>query len=385
MKKNNQILLSTTLISGLLFGLTSCGGGGGGFTGDGIGAGQITGEYNIEISYPNSEAITKLQSEAGGFYSMSGAVLVTDRNGNPPPKGSIIHLDAIDTIKAFGLLDNITGAVITDANPTLADGSATFFNTAKVIRDFSDRYIEANDIVLLVNNADPADKVRFIKSITANTITTTSSYSQVYPGKYAAGTTTYLIGSSDIGVKINGIDPDEPTKKLGAFTKTDISGIGKFRIEYPARPDTIFVGSIAGDTRYDVTGSADVFIIARSSDNSVATIDGSFAFAAIKDLQLSANPTTLGGNANIRLTLTDKEFLLLPYMTITASSSDSGVVTVDGAATSTCVTDDTSLLGEYGICEIAVVCTGAAGETATIDFVANADSAATASTSFTCP
>lgn len=367
MKKNTRTLLTLAILPGLYMSLSSCGGGAG-FTNDGTGGGQVGAEYNIVVSYPSDEAITKLENEAGGVYSMSGTILVTDRNGNPPPKGTIVHLDAIDTIKATGNLDTISGAVLTDANPTLADGTATTFTTASVDRDGSAKSIQENDLVLLTNNADQADKYRVVSTVLANSITMRSDYSQSYPTTiYAAGTTSYVIGSSDIGVKVHGIDPDNDDN-LGAFTKTDVSGIGKFRLEYPANIDTIYVGCAgipAIDTRYDVTNSADVYVIARLSGNAVATVDTQGCFFAVAPRTITITPPDISGTTTVSVTVEDAHNVGLPFVTFNPTAvitTDTGVaVTVTPAACST-------LVGGVASCTITIGGTADTGDAADIYF-----------------
>jgi len=370
-------ILFTGLIAVSAF--SGCGGGGsgGGLTGDGSqGAGQTTADYTIAVSYPNTDAITKLDDEAGGVYSMSGSVVVTDRNGNPAPEGTIVHLDVTDTIKARGTIaggDSLSSTTLTDTNPLLANigvPTATTFDVAGVTRNGAFRGIGGGDLVLLTSASDAEDKNRSVStaanSFTANTITVSSTYTKAYPNAtYASGTTNYVVASSELGAKVHGIHY-KTSAKLGAYTNVDETGVGKFRIEYPANANTINVGCFASgvDTRYEAD-SAVTYVIARLGNGEVTVVDTQFCFFSIADSVLTASPENVGvSGTSVTLSLLDAERVSLPFRAVTASVvATAGTVTASGC---------TTVVG--GICTSTITCTSPGAATVTYSSgVASAD------------
>lgn len=359
MKRTKVILLA------MIFGiLAACGGGNEGY-GGGSGTppgetpppggqeveipppppGETSADYAISISIPETDAIRKLPGDAAGVYSLTGTLTVTDRNGNPVPAGTVVNLDVIDTIKAIGTInhadanENITGTTLIDSNPTLANGTTPItFESAFVMRDGSPRMIDANDLVLLTNNAFQTDMNRFISdaagAITGNTITVSSGYSANYatsifanPAHFDPTETSYLIGSSEMGIKIHGIDPKDSAVTTPALAQTDKNGIAKFRIEYPANSGTIHMGcSVFNDERFDVAGSASVYMVARLDDNdTVTTLEhDQLCYKSILPWSLTIVPqATIAGNGNFyfEITVEDAEKVNLPYIEIDAMSA----------------------------------------------------------------
>ena len=212
--------------------VASCGGGGsgGGFTGSGSGQGEVGAAHAVAISFPRTDAVSQLPSPESGFYRYTGTATVTDRNGNAVADGTEVQLDVIDSIIAYGTIgaaDSITGTTLNDAAPNLSDdATATTLNLAYINHSSETRRIEAGDLVILTSNADLQDQVRYVSSApTVSSLTVTSAYSQTYPNAtYAAGTTTYLVGTSRIGASIYGVDADgNETRGIGS-TKDGIIG-----------------------------------------------------------------------------------------------------------------------------------------------------------------
>lgn len=302
---------------------------------------QISDDHTINISIPEANAITQLEDEASGIYSYVGSLTVTDRNGDPVPAGTTVHLDIIDTIKARGFLDSISGNTLNDNNPSLVNG-ALGFNEAYIMRNGMAHFIGANDLVLLTNNADYLDQNRFIAdpaviadAVLANSIQVTTAYSQVYPtGPYTAGSTSYVIGSSEMGIKIHGIDPSDATITYPALTITDTNGVGRFRIEYPAKASTIHLGCgiTAIDERFlqadEVTPdrAGDVYMVARleANDAVTAVVSEGVCYHSIAPWTLTAIPqAVIAGNGTFNRTIIaeDAGLINLPYISIGAMAA----------------------------------------------------------------
>lgn len=98
---------------------------------------RINNAHSIVLTYPITESIENL---GGGVYKRIGKAIVTDREGNPVPDGTKVYFNIIDSIFAKGTIssndgDSIADTVLTDNNPTMADGTLTTFDTAYVIRN----------------------------------------------------------------------------------------------------------------------------------------------------------------------------------------------------------------------------------------------------------
>jgi len=355
--------------------VTGCGGGGnsGGFTGDNSNkSASFLGNYTIAISTPSTDAITKLTTEKGGFYSLLGGVVVTDRTANSPVEGVTVYLDAIDTIKAKGNIDSLAGTTFVDSGATLADGTATTLETAKVLRNGSYKTITGNDLILLTNKADSEDNNRSVStaanSVSGNSITTNTAYTKTYPNAtYAANTTSYVIGSSELGITLIGIDP-KTGAELPGYTITDKDGIGKFHMVYPANVNTIWAGCLgAADTRFDVTSSASIYLVAHSADNKVSSVSNNYCFSAISPAVLTMFPTSASINGTVVSgSFKDKEGVGLPFATFTAT----GVVTKDTDASITAISATNCVTGAGGTCTSTITITGKnADDTGEIHFI----------------
>lgn len=357
--KRSHILIPALML------LSACGGGGGCSPTDGRPldsststtdtCGNVRGPYTIAISYPTSDAIEVLDTKPG-FYSYNASLVVTDQNGNHPPDGTIVQLDAIDTILAKGTItgaDSISGSTLAIGVPTLTDGTVTTLDVAGVRRGAGNagpiRYIEQGDVVIL-RNADKNDQYRFVASTpTATTVTVTSPFNSIYPNVNYAGVTNsteYFIGQSVLGVSVTGFDPANGDKPLSGHTKT-VDGNARFRLEYPANSSTINLGCsgdvISGfengsgiesiDYRFNILNSADVAVIAQlDGSSSVTTVNWEGCFAAILDLILTAPATasvSVGGTVSFFISLTDANLINLPYRSISASADNGNAAVVD--------------------------------------------------------
>lgn len=342
--------------------------------------GNTRAAYSINITYPNTNAIEQLASSPG-VYSRRGSVVVTDQNGNPVPDGTIVQLDVIDSIIATGTIDagdTITAGTLTDAAPTTGDtiNAVTFNpgsnNSATVLRNNATRPIRAGDTVILTN-ADSQDQIRYVAAnpTTANSITVDRPYANAYPNATfatVANPTRYRIGQALIGTSILGIDADG--NKTAGYTST-VNGIGDFRLEYPANFNTMNYGVSLADPRYPglsvaTDGSTQVWVTAEISGTSVAVIDDTI-LGGIAPATLAASPAAIGGSASINLSLKDKELIPLPFVPISASTSDPTVATVANCTT----------LASTGACSSNITVIGVSGDKATITYDAGGGATAT--------
>ncbi len=375
----------STTTGGLSGGTTGGGTTGGGTTGggNGTGTGGTTGSstttaHTIVLTYP---FLDRIQNMGGGVYRSKAMAIVTDSEGNAVPDGSVVSFNIIDSVIARGSIstaagDSITGAVLTDADPTKANGTtATNFVDSYVERNAAHRFITSGDHVFLVNKADAEDKNRVISSaagsIGATTLTMTSSYSKAYPNTvYSSGMTEYVVGASLLGAEISGLDTDGNLRTGSAVTK---EGIATFYVTYPANSSTINTGcgSVSSvDTRALPLGSADVYLVA-SAANSVTTVDDRFCFGSIAGWTLTPDFNTISGTATIKMLLEDGgDKVNLPFVGVATSvviTKNTGGITVtldnQGSGPGVYVTD------QYGwFSSTITVAGGASGDTATITY-----------------
>ncbi len=385
--KKNRLLLAATV--GMALGLSGCGGGDDDSSGDTSGlfgdegstgsvAGSGTGTtttgstvnpaHTIVLTYPVTDAIENL---GGGVYRRKASAIVTDNEGNPVPDGTKVFLNVIDTILAQGTItsedgDGISAGILTDVNPTLADGDATTFGAAYAVRNGTYHFIHAGDHAFLTSSApsyEPSlnpnsyaeDKNRVIESWTANTMTMTSDYSNAYPNAtYASGVTDYVVGVSALGAEVLGKDATA-TESTGTATDstadadsvpvttspgvvnegygTTVNGVAEFYISYPANVDTIRTGCIASglDARVAPLHSARLFLVA-SAGTEATTIDQRFCFSSISPWTLSSIPSKIGeGTNSVNLWLNDGgDEVSLAYTWISAFAIiDKGDITVN--------------------------------------------------------
>ncbi len=408
----------------LALGLTACGGGDGAFDGttdttttdDTTGApstGSLTGvAKEIVVSYPQSNAIEDLQN---GFYRLKGSAIVTDRDGNAVPDGTVVTLNVIDSIIAQGSIDagdSISGSTLTDAGVTLGDGStATTMDQAAVIRHGEVHTIETGDRLFLFNT-DPtvatalaADVSRTVdrNGITASSINVGSAYVNSYPdATYTAGNTNYVVGASMLGAEVSGVDSAGNLTSGAAATE---NGIANFVITYPNNPGAIMTGcgvAPAIDTRTSPQGAARVYVVAQvSGQPEVTAVSDDFCFSYIRGGTLTAFPTAISVDpaslatqpAGFSLEFRDGgDKMRVPFVVINFSvDSSNGASVTLGAADGYYATDGSGnvtyfITDEFGnIYPEIVSAAGASGDKATITFAVAGEPEVTATVEYTVP
>ncbi len=286
--------------------------------------------HSINLTSPNLNSIENL---GGGVYKRIGKVVVNDRYGNAVPDGTVVNLGIIDSVIAYdndGALSSAS-ATFTDADSLVSNTRQTNvgLDAVSIHRNGVERYIEANDRVL-ITNANAEDKSRIVAlnsstgnptTLTAGTILTNKNYISVDHQGTAISTTglDYLVGVSALGAQIIGETFDSAglvTDVTGVAETKD--GVATFYVTYPAREQTIHVGcgisgqacdtpfpgfsgsypqtsagctAIGGnwvsyrDERYTPTDSAEVYVVASASESttdSAVTIDrGQYCFDSI--------------------------------------------------------------------------------------------------------
>lgn len=305
----------------------------------------------IVLTYPITESIENL---GGGVYRRIGKAIVTDNEGNPVPDGTNVFFNVIDSTIAMGTItsvngDGISGSVLTDYNPSLANGVATTFSTAYVIRNEATRYINPGDHLYLkgfnssdyansVPNADAEDKNRIISTdtgaISGNTLKVTQDYVSIYPNSaYASGGTDYIVGASLLGAKVLGKtydDAGEPQYTNLGYATTK-NGIAEFVVDYPATRRELNTGCdiSAIDERSLPLGSANVLVVASAGAKAI-TVDDNFCFAPIAPFIVGheADPVVSAGAAAsewlVPVNVADANKVDVPYSSVgfvAASSS----------------------------------------------------------------
>ena len=295
----------------------------------------------IRISYPTSNAITDL---GGGVYSWRGSVVVTDSEGNAVADGTKIKLIVIDSIKAYGTIDDvagdtISGTTITDSGSLLGDFATPTLgglNTAYVDRASTIKTIDESDHIFLFTTFE-LDRSRVVGTISASnpTISTLSAakpYSVAYPNVPYDGINVipeYIVGSSLLGSSIAGSGGT-----VGYTTVND--GIGTFQVTYPADTNHINVGCPLPvfDTRHGPTDSSHTFVYAEVDGfEHVNTVDSGlvggfpektgFCFSQVRGGEIIAsqvNPTTVQG-----VCLDGGDGVEVPFVQVGVSSSDPAV------------------------------------------------------------
>ncbi len=272
-------------------------------TGDDTTGSSVNNAHTIVLTYPITESVENL---GGGVYRRVGKAIVTDNEGNPVPDGTEIYFSVIDSVIVKGTItsangDSITGSVLTDIDPMLADGSLTTFETAYVTRNEAIHSIKAGDHLYLkgenpsddansIENADAEDKNRIISSdegaISGNTLKVSEDYVSSYPNSvYTSGVTDYVVGASLLGAKILGKTYDD----TGAAQLNNVgfsitqNGIAEFVVDYPANRRELNSGCNGNsiiDERSLPLGSARVLVVASAGSQAI-TLDDRFCFAPI--------------------------------------------------------------------------------------------------------
>jgi len=315
------ILVKFAIFSGLGLILQACGGAADGNDSN-ISNGAI-GPHTIVVSI----ARRSISNEELGFYRISGKAIVTDSEGNAIPNVTI----------GDNAGEYISGNTIYDLNPTLGDGTTpTGFDSAYIIRNNAYRFIQPGDHILMTGLADEEDKRRYVDSsvLSNNLVHSATTYSQQLPNTIYP-TLDYIIGSSNLGVKISGISG------TADYAITDANGIAEFNIIYPAKTETIRTGcSLAQglvDERHLPFGSSNRNYIVAWVNDSVTTVSTDFCFGFFADGSIEASPASVSQTTQVTIIRRDNESdgdgVILPYYPISWSTSDAGisVTVIDGA------------------------------------------------------
>lgn len=295
----------------------------------------------LSISYASVDAIEQLPDGGAGIYSLKGSILVTDQNGNAVADNTFVQLDVFDSLIARGTIvagDTISGSLITDTTSPFQGDNATaaILSTVTVTRNSANITINAGDLVIL-NNAATSDRIRYVVSTTANSITVDAPYNNTYPSTLYPGA-EYLVGQALIPASVLGTDPDDESLKTAGVSKTR-DGVAAFRLEYPNnRLGYGNSNSYAGDTRELPFGSAQVWVVANAG-GSVATANQT-SFPGIAGGTMSFAPSTITANGDVAVTIVDANNNALAYVTIPAGAGTGGtgtscVTNASGTCTST--------------------------------------------------
>lgn len=306
-----------------------------------------------------------LVDNENGTYRVRASVSVRNKDGQPVADGLRVELRVIDSIIAKGSItatDSITADVFADADPLLADNSATTFDTARITRygvqgGETTRQIQDNDLLLLIDS-DSRDKLRKVvgSSIQSTSFLVHGDYYVSYPNTNHSP--SYVIGASMLGAAVVG--EDEEGNLLEGYSLTrDNQGVAIFWLVYPT--SAIYTGCVAPsmDDRVSPVGSADVYVTA--SIGQLTAVSDELCFAAQGPLSLSLAPSSIvlaaGGSTQVSLALSDAGNVPLPYTGLTTSitgdvasslsisAGGSGVSDTDGSLSYTISADGAAVAG----------------------------------------
>lgn len=249
----------------------------------------------------------------------------------------------------------------------VTDNTNSDFASATITRNNTTRKLQTNDRVLLLN-AQSEDKSRFVSSFTANMLTTNKAYKNTTSGL------TYVVGASELGAQIYGYDETQasPTSVFGqAITK---DGRARIFLQYPADQTHILTGCYSDPTidkraTAAPAGSAQVWVVAESSETGATTVDNRACFSALADWQLlnDSGVTAIAATSNISFRVIDASLIPLPFVTISTSLSyetNTGNLIV---SIGNCTETGTHRANENGVCTLPITVTGgASGDTATV-------------------
>ena len=249
----------------------------------------------IILTSPVTDAI---ENVGGGVYRRKLTAIVSDRYGNSVADGTVVNVGLVDTVLAQSTTGETTtsSTTFTDNTTFLTDGSATDFINAEVVRNGVQRFIEANDR-MLITTAAAEDKSRFVGSVSnVADIEVQSAYQDTETGL------TYRIGASMLGGTMFGVASDN---SLVPGTSTTVAGLANLTMQYPADINAINTGLVPVlDTRVDTAGSATVLIVASSSSGGATTISEGFYFAPIAGFTVTgpAGAALSGGGGTVTFT-----------------------------------------------------------------------------------
>ncbi len=286
--------------------------------------------HTLVFTSPVSDSII---DEGGGVYSRRGTVIVTDRFGNSVPDGTAISLGLMDSVIAKGTGTIVGGSTTLSAQNfdfdtrcltlSTCNTTGTFNFTSTINRNDVARGIQGGDR-MIIRDAQAEDKGRFVDGSSIGSATTLGAQS-AYDND--AQPIHFAVGASLLGAEVSGIDADD---NLQTGTGTTMDGRVPFRVTYPANRASILVGCYGNDLdglytrddkRFEVPQSAQVYVVASSSDDSATGVDrGQFCFSGIAGSTLQATPASASGDASIALELRDGgDGILLPFVPVSAT------------------------------------------------------------------
>lgn len=326
---------------------------------------------SINLSYPVSNS---LQNMGSGVYRRVGSVFVTDQFGNAVPDGTAISLGVLDSVivsnnSASNYAVNApspANASVTADSASLTDNSNTTFSTAFITRNSTSRFVNADDRVLLLN-AQPENKSRFAGNVSGNIIQTNKPY------KTTESSLSYVVGSSLLGAQIEGVNMQTGSTVVGQAATKD--GYATFYLRYPADNQHILTGCFQGDPKLDTRataappGSAQVWVVAESSETGATTIDNRACFSGMLNYQLvnESGVTAISSTTTLNLSLRDANLIQLPFVELSGSvvyETNLGVLNV---SIGNCSGRTDRRTAENGVCRLPITVTGgASGDSATI-------------------
>jgi len=329
--------------------------------------------HSITLSWPIIGGVTDMGS---GIYRRNGSIFVTDQYGNAVPDGTVINVGVLDSViasnnPATGFKVNVTtadgNASVSQNSAVVTDNTNTGLNlgTVSITRNDTLRQIQSNDRLLLLNAASE-DKSRFVSSWSANTVTAQKNY------KNSLNNLTYIIGTSALGAQIFGHDEIQDKVVKGQAVTKD--GTARVYLQYPADNEHILTGCYddpTTDTRATAApaGSAQVWVVAESSETGATTVDNRACFSAMPDWNLTndSGVTSISTSSTIAVSVTDKNHIPLPFVSLGVSVSyevNAGGLSV---TVGNCLGRSDKRTSKGGSCSLPItVANGASGDTATV-------------------
>jgi hypothetical protein len=336
--------------------------------------------HSINLSYPVANAVNNL---GNGVYRRVGSAFVTDRFGNAVPDGTVISLGVLDSVIASNNSDTgyaVNMDVAADANASFVSGTSLLRDNTnspflgRITRNNTPRVLQLNDRVLLLN-AQSEDKSRFINSPTANTLTT----NKIYKSTTQSTGLTYVAGASLLGSQIEGLNMETGATVVGQATTKE--GYATIYLRYPADNRHILTGCYENptiDTRVEPAGSAQVWVVAESSETGATTVDNRACFSALHDFELIniSGVDSISTNTTVNLTLRDASLIPLPFVSLISNVSYE--TNTGGLAVSVgdCSGRTDQRTNENGNCSLPITVTpGASGDSATVTIGAGGNAA----------
>ncbi|WP_044408747.1 beta strand repeat-containing protein [Thiomicrospira microaerophila] len=343
--------------------------------------------HSINLSYPVANAVSNL---GNGVYRRVGSAFVTDRFGNAVPDGTVISLGVLDSVIASN--NPSPGYAVNTGNP---DSNASFDSGTSLLRDNTNspflgsitrnntsRGLKNKDRVLLLN-AQSEDKSRFVDNFTANTVTANKNYQS----QTVNSSLVYVAGASLLSSQIDGMNMLTGTPVRGqAITK---DGYATFYLRYPADELHILTGCFQDNPTLDTresaapAGSAQVWVVAESSETGATTVDNRACFSALHDFELINNGISSDGSVSV--TLRDATLIPLPFVSLSSYVSYETNTGLLAVSVGNCSGRTDQRTNANGNCRLPINVTGgASGDSATVTISAGGN-ASPISISFTIP